>query len=115
MPFNRLLCTSLLCLLPAGAALAQDNFTSGVTISDGDAPNSNLADLFVEDNTVLNASTCMGRDCDIAETFESTTRLAIKDIEPGILLEDTSPTGFPSAAAAISALALCCRKARCTS
>ncbi|RDD64389.1 hypothetical protein DU478_20550 [Thalassococcus profundi] len=96
MPFNRLLCTSLLCLLPAGAALAQDNFTSGVTISDGDAPNSNLADLFVEDNTVLNASTCMGRDCDIAETFESTTRLAIKDIEPGILLEDTSPTGFPN-------------------
>ncbi|WP_136444115.1 hypothetical protein [Pacificoceanicola onchidii] len=73
-------------------AAAQDTFTSGVVISDSDTT---TADLFVDDITVLGASTCIGGGCTSTETFGGDVTLKLRDATPSVTFVDTSSPPFP--------------------
>ncbi|MDG4951599.1 hypothetical protein NLM59_11775, partial [Weeksellaceae bacterium KMM 9724] len=68
--------------------LALDHFADGVTIGDSDT---SIADLFVNDDTVLDGQVCIGHDCDQYETFLSYDLLKLKNAGTlDVLFDDTS-------------------------
>ncbi|WP_425102243.1 hypothetical protein [Tropicibacter sp. S64] len=76
----------------AAPAFAQDIFNSGVEIQDG---NFGVADLFVNDVSVLDGYTCVGEDCSASEPFLSAYVLKLSSTQPGIQFNDTSTSTSP--------------------
>jgi hypothetical protein len=91
MSVSRLIAAAL-CVLPASALLAQQNFTNGVSISDTDL---STADLFVTSTSVLDGDVCIGNACASTETFDSDTLLKFSDTVVGVLFNDTSSAVNP--------------------
>jgi len=92
MIINRFFVTTALCVMPAAAALAQDNFPSGVTISDNDFA---TADLFVTDVSVLDGNLCIGNSCLPSETFTNDTLVKLSSSNLSMLFDDASGASFP--------------------
>ncbi|WP_425102242.1 hypothetical protein [Tropicibacter sp. S64] len=92
MDLTRLAACGLFALALAPPAAAQDVFTGGVTISDGNAAE---ADLFVTDVSVLGGDVCIGDGCASTETFGSDVTLKLRDPTPSITFVDTSDPPFP--------------------
>ncbi|RFP89339.1 hypothetical protein DZK27_05425 [Rhodobacteraceae bacterium 63075] len=98
MPFRRSIpCFSALLCLLAGPSLAQvTNFPDDVTIAgDLSVDDGTTGSLYVEDDSVIDGSLCLGNTCSPTETFANDETLKFVYVQHSIVFEDTSGPSSP--------------------